>query len=547
MKVVVLNGEMVGYEFVVSGEVIGLGRKAENDVVLPLDARISRFHAQLVRGPEGVWMLEDLESTNGTFVGRRRIHAPTPLAPGEAFRLGRTWLRIEEEAPPEPSPADVVVLEEDTPARAESRMVMSVQPGAEPERELSAEELTRRLEVMRDVGAALAGTLDLDELLGELVRSIMRVAPGERAFLLLRDPAGGELTPRAVWPLHDMTGEMAISRSIVERAIAEQTTLLLSDALVDARFGTVESVRDLQIRSAICAPLVRAGEVLGVIFLDTTSATHVFDRGDAEMVSAIAAQAAVAIENARLYTELRRAYEELKNAQEQIVRAEKLSIIGSLSAGIAHDLANAVSPMVTLVDLALESGKVDEFTETSLERQLQRLLAMVERLRSFSRPERQEMVPTDINEVVCGALSLVRTELHHENITVDLQLAEDLPAVPAVPTQLDRVLLNLCLNAAEAMVEDPRRLTITTELDGDEVAIAVTDTGSGIPPELQERLFEPFFTTKETGTGMGLFSCRRIVEEEHGGTIEVDSRVGAGTTVTVRLPIAPPTETAATG
>lgn len=543
-----MNGEMAGYEFVVSGEVISLGRKAENDVVLPLDPRISRFHAQLARGPEGAWMLEDLESTNGTFVGRRRIHAQTPLAPGDVFRMGRTWLRIEEEAPPEPSAADVVViLEEDTPARAESRMVMSVQPGVEPERELGAEELARRVEVMRDVGTALAGTLDLDELLGELVRSIMRVVPGERAFLLLRDPDTGELTPRAVWPLHDVAGELAISRSIVERAMAEHTTLLLSDAQADARFGTVESVRDLQIRSAICAPLLRAGQVLGVIFLDTTSATHVFDRGDAEMVSAIASQAAVAIENARLYTELKRAYEDLKNAQEQIVRSEKLSIIGTLSASIAHDLANAVSPMVTLVDLALERGKVDEFTETSLERQLQRLLAMVERLKSFSRPERREKVATDINEVVRGALSLVQTDMNHDDVGIDLQLAEDLPPVQAVPTQLDRVILNLCLNAAEAMVEEPRRLTIATELDGDEVAISVTDTGPGIPPELQERLFEPFFTTKEAGTGMGLFSCRRIVEDEHGGTIEVDSREGEGTTVTVRLPVAPEGAAEATG
>ncbi len=536
MKLRVLNGELEGYEFDVDGEVVTLGRKAENDVAIPLDPRVSRFHSQLTLRPDGEWLLEDLESTNGTFVGRRRIHAPTPIRPGETFRMGRTWLRLEEEPPPQAYAADAVVLvEEDADERPADSIMLSVQPGAETERELDPAELARRLEVMRDVSAALGGTLELSELLSVLLRSIMRVVPAERAFLLLCED--GELQPRAVWPVDDSSKETAISRSIVERAMDEHVTLLLSDAMSDERFGDVDSVQDLRIRSAICAPLLRAGDVLGVIFLDTTSATHVFDRGDAEMVSSIASQAVVAIENARLYTELRRAYEELKTAQEQMIRSEKLSIIGTLSASIAHDMANAVSPMVTAMDLALDRNQFDASTERSLERQLQRMLALVQRLRSFSRPERMAMVPTDVNEVVDGALSLIGTELQHESVTLDLQLAEDLPPVNAAPTQLDRVILNLCLNAMEAMEAEPKRLTITTELDGDEVAISVRDTGPGIPPELQARLFEPFFTTKETGTGMGLFSCRRIVEEEHGGAIEVDSLVGEGTTVTVRLPV----------
>ncbi len=537
MKLRVLTGDMAGYEFDVNGDVLTLGRRAENDVALPLDPRVSRFHAQISRTHSGTWLLDDLDSTNGTFVGRRRIHDATPVGPGEAFRMGRTWLLLEEEPTPEASAADAVVLVEEEPEDSPGAIVFSVQPGAEAERQLDADELARRLDVMRDVSAALGSTLDLSSLLNELLRSIMRVMPAERAFLLLRGADTGDLEARAVWPLDDRSEGRAISRSIVEQAMERRTTLLLSDAMADERFGDVESVRDLRIRSAICAPLLRAGEVLGVIFLDTTSATHVFDRGDEEMVSSIAAQAAVAIENARLYTELRQAYEELQHAQEQIIRTEKLSIIGTLSATVAHDMANVVAPMVTLVDLSMDRGEVDEKTREALERQLQRLLALVERLKSFSRPERAEMTPTNLNDVVDGALSMIRTELQHEQVQLELQLAEDLPLVQAVPTQLDRVLLNLSLNAMEAIAPNAGTLTIKTELDGDEVALSVTDTGPGMPPEQQERLFEPFFTTKETGTGMGLFSCRRIVEEEHGGTIEVDSRMGEGTTVTVRLPL----------
>ncbi len=537
MKLRVLTGEMEGHEFELEGDVITLGRRAENDVPLPLDLRLSRFHAQLTRELDGTWLLEDTDSTNGTFLGRRRLHAPTPVEPGDQFRVGRTWLEMVEE-PLEALAADAVVLVEGEASDIEPEgVVYSVQADAEAEEPKSVEELAERLRVLRDVGASLGGTLDLPVLLNELLRATMSVVPAERGFLLLRNAETGELEPRAVWPLAEADGEVAISRSIVDKAMTEGVACLTSDAMSDERFQEVESVRDLRIRSAICAPLVRGAEVLGVIFLDTTSATHVFDRSDVELVNSIASQAAVAIENAGLYTDLKAAYEDLKNAQEHAVRSEKLSIIGTLSAGIAHDMANIAAPMVTLMDLALENGRIDDQAEEAMRRQLQRLTALAERLMSFSRPEELYTEPADVNEVVESTLSLIRTELAHEGVQMDMDLADDLPQVSAVPTELDRVLLNLFLNAMEAMEEDPKRLGIRTVLDGDEVAISVSDTGPGISVEHQARLFEPFFSTKEQGTGLGLFSCRRIVEEEHGGTMEVDSRIGEGTTFTVRLPV----------
>jgi len=536
MKLRVLTGEMEGHEFELEGDVITLGRRAENDVPLPLDPRISRFHAELTRQPDGTWVFEDVGSTNGSFLGHRRLYAPTQVQPGDRLRLGRTWLEIVEEDLAEPAADAIVLIEPEAPEAEPEGIVYSMEPDAEVAQPRTAEQLAQRLSVMRDVGATLGSTLDLPTLLDELMRATMRVVPAERGFLLLLDSETGTLQPRAAWPHEEGEDEVAISRSIVDKAMGERVTLLTSDAMTDERFQEVESVRDLSIRSAICAPLLRGDEVLGVIFLDTTSATHVFDHSDVEMVNSIASQAAVAIENARLYTDLKNAYQDLQAAQEHAVRSEKLSIIGSLSASIAHDMANIAAPMITLMDVALDNGIIDDKAQQAMRRQFQRMTALVERLRSFSRPEELNMEPTDVNEVVESALSLIRTELMHEGVEVELELAEGLPRPDAVPTQLDRVLLNLCLNALQAMQGKPKRLTIKTALDGDEVAISVTDTGPGIPLEQQEHLFEPFFTTKEQGTGLGLFSCRRIIEEEHGGSIEVDSREGEGTTFTVRLP-----------
>ncbi|MEI6504176.1 MAG: ATP-binding protein, partial [Armatimonadota bacterium] len=130
-------------------------------------------------------------------------------------------------------------------------------------------------------------------------------------------------------------------------------------------------------------------------------------------------------------------------------------------------------------------------------------------------------------------------EIHQRSVEMVLEFEENLPLVRADAAQLDRVFLNLTLNALQAMEEGEERvLTIKTERDGEEVAISFSDTGPGISEANQEKLFEPLFTTKQTGTGLGLHSCKRIVEEEHCGTIEVDSLEGIGATFTVRLPVA---------
>lgn len=543
MKLVVVEGEMAGVEFPLTVPVTTLGRRSDNDVCLPLDMRISRSHARItVR--DGQYLLEDVGSANGVFVGQRRIHQPTPLQPGDKFRLGRTWLMLVQQQPPEESAARQVVLVEPEAeaqggAAAEAASIVyaldAAAPGAEP---TDAEEARRRLAVMLDFSTALAAVRELPELLQVAVTRIMEVLPAEQVSLLLRDDTTGEIVPRV---LRSREGEVApaqlrISRNIVSQAMEQRVAILTSDATADARFLEADSVQDLRIRSAICAPMITPRGPVGVIYLDTSSRTHVFGEQDVRLVAGIAAVTGIAIEDARLYTDLRTAYEELKAAQEQLVRSERIATVGMLAASIAHDMANIVSPLRPLIEMALEGREMDQRAQDVLRHQSGRLITMVQRLLAFSRSRELKLEETDINSVVDETLELVRTELAHRKVKVNVA-ATECPLVRADRAQLERALLNLIINAADALEScTVREIEIRTGVEENEVLVSVKDTGPGIPLETQQRLFEPFFTTKPTGTGLGLFTCRRIVEEEHGGTLELDSREGEGTTITIRLP-----------
>ncbi|MCE5241057.1 FHA domain-containing protein [bacterium] len=559
----ILNGALEGQVFDLDKPIITLGRRADNDVAVTLDPRISRFHAQLSqRGQE--WLLEDLGSANGTFVGQRKIHGPTVIRPGDRFRLGRTWLALVPE-PIHTSEAEarerVQLTEEEpvdllgTPAEESDALAPEVSTATsapqsvvyslgldQPQRPTDEKYAQRWLEVMGHVSRSLASTLDLGQLLDVIIESIMAVMPADAGFVILVDRKTGELVPKAMRQRGAGDAQIAVSRHILEYALAERAALMTADAMSDARFENLDSVQDLRLRSTICAPLFHGEEALGAIFLEARSATGAFTEQDVEMLRSIAAQAATAIENARLYTDVRQALDTVQQAQEQLLRSERLSTIGALSASIAHDMANIVTPLKPLLKLALRDQDTDPDLTESLNRQMDRLTTLLERLMSFSKSE-THLGSVNVNELLQKTVTLIRSEIYHRNVELVMDLAEDVPPVLGDAAQLDRVFLNVCMNALEAMETMPegeeRALTIKTERDGEEVAISFSDTGPGISEADQERLFEPLFTTKETGTGLGLHSCKRIVEEEHRGTIEVDSMEGIGATFTVRLPATP--------
>lgn len=551
-KLVVIEGDVAGLEFPVSGDEISLGRRSDNDVCLPTDMKLSRHHARIARrGDE--WLLIDQASANGTFLGNRRIYAPSPLSPGDRFRIGTTWLQFiqQEDEGAEMEAAEQVVLvgagERTGAAEAgpeASAQIIFALDAANPQAGTDEADIRNRLAILLDFGQALGSILEVPRLLRVALDRIMNAIPAEQASLLLVDPQTGQITPKVVRSRAARSDgsalaetKLRISEHIVRQALDQRMAILTSDATADARFVDADSVHSLQIRSAICAPMIAHTEPIGVIYLDTSSRTNILSENDVHLVSGIASQTAMALENARLYTDLRQAYEELQAAQDQLVRSERVATVGVLSASIAHDMANIVSPLKPLIDMLLSGRYVDDEARGVLTRQVERLLALVERLLAFSRTGGAQLTPTDLNEVVEHTLTLVRTELVHRRIEIQLSLHEPLPTVSANAAQLERALLNLLLNAADAMEPSSvRKVVIKTEVEDDSVSLSVTDTGPGIPDEVQQKMFEPFFTTKESGTGLGLFSCRRIVEEEHKGMLELDSRPGEGTTITMRLP-----------
>lgn len=543
----ILSGDMEGTTFDLAKPVITLGRRADNDVILARDPRISRFHAQLAqRGQE--WVLEDLASANGTFVGQRKIHGPTVIRPGDRFRMGRTWFTLLAEVIPtsEAEALQSVRLlssgEFPSADYARQENVIYSLGLDQPQAQADAQQAQRWLEVMSHVSASLASTLDLGHLLDLMVESIMTVIPADAAFVMLVDRQTGDFVPKAIrWRVPQAReDDLTVSRHILEYAINQRAAIMTADAMSDERFEDLDSVQNLRIRSAICAPLLHGEEALGTIFLQSQAEAGVFTEQEVEMLRAIAGQAATAIENARLYTDVREALESLQTAHAQLLRSERLSTVGAISASIAHDMANVVTPLKPLLRLVLRDHPVDSEASESLNRQMDRLTALLERIMSFSKTEDLHLQPVQLAELVQRTTSLIRSEIYHRNVVLALELDETLPPVLADPAQLDRVFLNLCLNALEAMETMPpdeeRVLTIKSERDGEEVAISFSDTGPGISVENQEKLFEPLFTTKATGTGLGLHSCKRIVEDEHHGTIEVDSMEGIGATFTVRLP-----------
>ncbi len=229
---------------------------------------------------------------------------------------------------------------------------------------------------------------------------------------------------------------------------------------------------------------------------------------------------------------------ELEQAQASLRHTEKLSALGRMAASIAHEINNPLGAILLhlyLIQKALPTDSPILQDLDVIQNQVESIGRLVEQLRSFSKPPRQDRRPVSLNEVLEGVLTLTGKDLQKHNIRIETDLDPTLPAIVASPNQLEEVFLNMVINARDAM-PDGGALTIATAANGQYIQARVADTGTGIPSDVVDRIFEPFFTTKgEEGTGLGLAISHSIVED-HGGAIRVESQPQQGTTFIIQFP-----------
>jgi two-component system NtrC family sensor kinase len=232
---------------------------------------------------------------------------------------------------------------------------------------------------------------------------------------------------------------------------------------------------------------------------------------------------------------------EKRRLQDQLIQSEKMSAIGQLIAGIAHDLNNPLASVVGFADFLAESGDVPPALAEPLRvirQEAERAATIVKNLLSFARRQEGERLPQAVQPMLESVLGLLRNELMALKVEVTLTVEPGIPEIEMNPNQIKQVFVNLLNNAAQAIASTgrPGRISITAKRWLDGVAVSVGDDGPGIPEELLPRVFEPFFTTKTEGegTGLGLSICQGIVKE-HGGRITLESSPGAGSIFTVEL------------
>lgn len=398
--------------------------------------------------------------------------------------------------------------------------------------------VTELLETFR----LMNSSLNLKSVLEHVIDSAISVIQAERGLLALQN-SKGQLEFKI---LRDsarnalVESDFKVSWSFLHQAIETKEIAYVEDVLSEQNYLPSMSVQQLQLRSIICCPMLIKGELVGVIYADSSKPLIGRSKTKKQLFQLFADQAAVAIRNAQLYQKVKSSYDQLEKAHDNLIYAEKMAARGKMAARIGHELNNLLSGIYGNLELATKFLH-DRESSAKVEERLRRVNAMIESMTRFSQGlmanshMETKLVRTNLNALANEFLEFIKPVYKKMGATFSEDYDSNLPEVNVDRGQIQQVLYNLVTNAIQIRADT--HITIKTRYCHEEgrVKISVSDTGPGIEKEKLKQIFVPLFTDKAEGHGFGLSICKEIAKK-HGGSITVESELGQGSEFTVSLP-----------
>lgn len=401
----------------------------------------------------------------------------------------------------------------------------------------------RELNALNRMSVIASQSFDLDEILNLTLRLCIDLFSVETGAVLIMQPGTRTLRRRAAWghnPERESLQEFELSEDFLARVQSSHAEMITPQHVAELPEAVQRFIQNEGLRSWRWVLLWSQGKPFGMVGVSSRTERD-FSQTDENLLIAIGRQLSTTIEKVRLYEETSRAYEDLRRTQEQLLQSEKMSAVGQLISGVAHELNNPLTAILGYAQL-LENEAIGErgldFV-AKLYKQAQRTHRVVQNLLSFARQRKPTKHTVDLRRVVEDTLSLRDYDLKLNNIEVERAFDAEIPMVVADPHQIEQVYLNIVNNAVDAMLETAKsgKLIVRTYREGDFICTEFHDSGPGIKDP--KRVFDPFFTTKKIGkgTGLGLSICYGITKE-HGGEIIALNHPAGGAVFRVLLPIA---------
>jgi signal transduction histidine kinase len=505
-----------------------IGRDASCDLVLD-DRTVSRRHASVDISGNAVFV-EDLDSRNGTFIEGRRI-TKHKLSGDDVIAIGGFTISVgghpaltkkarhrDEDRPP----TETAVL---------SRIdALSVSKGEDVRTGVVDQKaMAKRLAALYDLGHELCGRLAISEIAETFLDVVFDVfGRADRAVVLLEERDTRQLAPIAARERGTSTVDIKVSQTVIDMVVEEKHAVICGDTSSDARFKNSASLQDLKIKSIMCVPLLVSDRVLGMVEVDSSSGGISFREDDLRLLTGLAAQVSIALENSRLYQE--------------ITRSKRLAAIGQTVSGVAHcvkNVLNGIDGGLFIARRGLDSSNEEKISKgwNMLERNSSFLKGLVLDMLDYSKDRPPEYQAMSLDDLFGEIVAFVEGRAAEGKIDLTLDVDPGIGTVQLDPTRMKRALLNIVANAIEATPAGGKVTICAAGAPGGKFCVTIADTGKGIPQDILKTIFEPFYSTKGSkGTGLGLPVMKKIVEE-HGGQVELESVEDEGTTFRITLPI----------